>query len=210
MIGKPDRVLALGAHPDDVEIGVGGTLAKHADCGAEVTVAVLTSFPENTEDARWAEAERAAEALGVDIELLDVPADRRRFERPLVGRLDDLLGRYDPDAVFTHWLHDSHQDHVNLTRAVLAATRKNRRSVYMYEPMTPGGIVAESFDPQLYVDVSATVDRKFAALRAHASQVAKHGDGWLDGIEGRSRFRGFQVGTTHAEAFEVVKAVERG
>lgn len=208
MNGDPDRVVAFGAHPDDVEIGVGGTLAKCAARGAEVTILVLTSFPDNVEDARWGEAERAAAALGADLELLDVPAEERSFDRALVNRLDDLLDWYDPDAVFTHWLHDSHQDHVALTRGVLAATRKNRRSVYMYEPMTPGGIVAESFDPQLYVDVSGTVDRKFAALRAHESQVAKHGDDWLDGIEGRSRFRGFQIGTTHAEAFEVVKAVD--
>lgn len=208
MIGRPERVLAFGAHPDDVEIGVGGTLAKLAGLGTEVTIVVLTSFPDNEADARWNEAERAAATLGADLELLDVPDRERSFDRDMVNLFDDLLEWYDPDAVFTHWLHDSHQDHVALTRSVLAATRKNRRSVYMYEPMTPGGIVAESFDPQLYVDVSETTGAKFESLRAHESQVAKHGDAWLDGIEGRSRFRGFQVGTTHAEAFEVVKAVD--
>jgi LmbE family N-acetylglucosaminyl deacetylase len=199
------NVLALGAHPDDVEIGMGGTVARHADSGDSVTMVVVTSFPENDTDERWTEAADAADILGCGIEILDVPHEDIRADRDFVGVIDGLLAAYEPDAVYVPWQYDSHQDHRHLTRATLAATRKNRESVYMYEPTVPGGITATPFAPQRYVDVTGTMDRKLESLRAHASQVEKHGDSWLTAVEGRAMHRGYQANCAYAEAFSVVK-----
>jgi LmbE family N-acetylglucosaminyl deacetylase len=199
------KILAFGAHPDDVEVGMGGTVARHADAGDDITMVVATSFPNNGTDARWEEASEAAEILGCDVELLDLGLDEIHYDRKLVGILDELFESYRPHTVYVPWHYDSHQDHRYLTRAVIAAARKNQESVYMHEPTIPGGIVPQTFQPQRYVDVSETIDRKIESLRAHASQVEKHGERWLDAVRGRAAYRGYEANCDYAEAFQVVK-----
>lgn len=199
------KVLAFGAHPDDVEVGMGGTVARHADAGDDITMIVATSFPDNDRDARWQEASEAAEILGCDLELLNVSLDEIHYDREMVGLVDEVFAEYSPEVVYVPWQYDSHQDHRYLTRSVIAAARKNRESVYMHEPTIPGGIVPQTFQPQRYVDVSETIDRKIDSLRAHESQVRKHGERWLDAVRGRAAYRGYQANCDHAEAFQVVK-----
>ena len=123
----------------------------------------------------------------------------------LVGAIDQLLDDVQPTAVYTQWLGDSHPEHVALSRAVLAATRRNRCSVYMYEATIPGGISAHAFRAQKFVDISDTIDSKMASLECYETQVELYGQGWLEAIRGRAAHRGFQIGRRYAEAFEVVK-----
>jgi LmbE family N-acetylglucosaminyl deacetylase len=199
------NVLAFGAHPDDVEVGMGGTVARHADRGDTVTMVVATSFPDNEQHERWREARDAVEILGCELDILDVPLDDIKYNRQLVGEIDRLLDHYDPEVVYVPWHYDSHQDHRHLSRAVVAATRKNRESVYMYGPTIPGGITPHEFRTQHYVDVTTTIDRKIDSLRAHGSQVEKHGEHWLEAVRGRAAYRGYEANYDYAEAFEVVK-----
>ena len=112
------------------------------------------------------------------------PAQKRAFSRPL---------------------EDSHQDHVNVTRCVIAATRKNDFNVYMYEQTIPGGITPAAFRAQFLIDISQHIDNKMTSIKAHASQLMRNGDWWVEGIRGRAMYRGYQIRTQYAEAFEIIK-----
>jgi LmbE family N-acetylglucosaminyl deacetylase len=201
------KVLVFGAHPDDIEIGMGGTIAKYSKKKYDVLM-VIAAIP-NKRAERRKEAENAAKILGAKLIILDIDPDKLIFGRALVRRFDEVIEEYSPDIVYTHWNYDSHQDHVAVTNAVIASTRKNNCALYMYEQTIPGGIVPYSFRTQLFVDISEVMDIKIHSIMAHKSQVGINGEWWLYGIKGRAMYWGYQINVKYAEAFEVVKEIKR-
>src|SRR5262249_21359760 len=125
------RVLTFGAHPDDIEIGMGGTVARHASAGDQVMM-VVTTIPNNRE-VRRAEAERTAGVRGADWMILDIPPADLYHSRGLVKKFDKVLAKVSPDAIYTHWNSDSHQDHNAVSMATIAASRHNECALIMYE-----------------------------------------------------------------------------
>ncbi len=152
------KIAVFGAHPDDMEIGMGGTIAKHVSTGDEVMM-ILATVPSNAE-TRCHEAVKGAAILGATLRFLDLPAENLQYNRQVVRAVDQALEEISPDLVYTHWDHDSHQDHNVISRAVISATRKNRCSVLMYEQTIPGGIVPDRFKAQSFVDISRFIERK--------------------------------------------------
>lgn len=206
-----ERIIVFGAHPDDGEIGAGGAIAAYARRGHRV-VMVNIRVPGGPDDAvhhdrerRRAEGDRAARTLGAELLSFGLSRDAIQPNAALVVAIDRLLDDVQPTVVLTHWLGDSHPEHVALSRAVLAATRRNSCSVYMYEATIPGGISPDAFRPQKFVDISDTIDSKMASLECYETQLERYGQGWLEAIRGRAAHRGFQMGRQYAEAFEVVK-----
>ncbi|MBI3248607.1 MAG: PIG-L family deacetylase [Deltaproteobacteria bacterium] len=200
------KVLVFGAHPDDMEIGMGGTIAKHAKLG-DTALMVVSTVPSQRERRRE-EMRRGAEILGAQLYCLDVPPEEMEYNRRLIRQVDALLESFAPDLIYTHWDQDSHQDHNTISRSVISAARKNRCSLLMYEQTIPGGIVPGGFKAQSFVDISDCIDLKIASVRAHQSQHEVHGDLWLQGVKGRAMYRGYQINVAYAEAFEVVKEIE--
>lgn len=201
------KVLAFGAHPDDIEVGMGGTIAIYSKKKYDV-IMVIATIP-NRKEERLKEAENAAKILGAELIVLDINPDKIVFSRGLVRKFDEVLGEYNPDIVYTHWNHDSHQDHVALANAVIAATRKNSSSLFMYEQTIPGGIVPYGFRTQLFVDISEVIGTKIDSILEHKSQVRINNEWWLYGVKGRAMYRGYQINVKYAEAFEVVKEIKR-
>ena len=200
------RVLAFGAHPDDIEVGMGGAIARYSKNKYDV-IMVIATIP-NKREVRWKEAENAAKILGAELLILDIVPDKMVFSRELVRRFDEVIKAHSPDIVYTHWNHDSHQDHVAVANAVIASTRKNNCSLYMYEQTIPGGIVPYGFRTQSFVDISEEIDIKISSIMAHKSQVGMNGEWWLYGVKGRAIYRGYQINVKYAEAFEVVKEIK--
>ena len=200
------RVLVLAAHPDDAEVGCGGTIAKYAGQGH--TVKIVTTVIPSLHEVRLAESEAAARILGAEHECLDIRSGDMVFNRAIVECFDRAITGFGPDLILTHWSHDSHNDHQVVAHATVAASRKNACSVYMYEQTIPGGITSCSFRAQKYIDISETLEKKLESIKAHASQMRAHGDWWLYGIQGRAQYRGFQIRKKYAEAFETVKDIE--
>lgn len=131
----------FGAHPDDIEIGMGGTVAKFPKDKYDVTLVIMT-LPNFTDidkkDQRRQEATMSAKAMGVKAPIfLDLVPEEVAFSRQLVTRIDKLISEYKPEAVFTQWIGDSHQDHYILTKAVMAAAR-DASDLFMYETTIPG------------------------------------------------------------------------
>ena len=208
-----ERIIVFGAHPDDGEIGAGGTIAAYTRRGHR---AVLVNFrvpagngdlSEEDRRRRHVEAEQAAHMLGAELVSFGLRRDAIQPTAELVGTIDELLADVKPTAVYTHWLGDSHPEHIGLSRAVLAGTRRNRCSVYMYEATLPGGITGHAFRAQKFVDISDTIDAKIESLASYGTQVDRYGQEWLEAVRGRAALRGFQMGTRYAEAFQVVKEI---
>lgn len=201
---KRRAVAVFGAHPDDVEIGMAGTISRLAAAGNDVFVCIA-SIP-NDRERRMREAHEAARIMGVkEVIFMSLKMQELGYNRKTIGAIDSIVRSLSPHSIFTHWVEDSHQDHVNLTRCVTAATRKNHFNVYMYEQTIPGGITPAAFRAQYLIDVSRFVNQKMGSIRAHASQIERNGDWWMEGILGRAMFRGYQMHSKYAEAFEVIK-----
>ena len=201
-------IVAFGAHPDDIEIGMGATVAKLVGLSYDVNlvVATLPNFvATDTKEDRRREATMSAKVMGCKApEFLDLAPDEVIVGRKFVTLIDKLIKKYEPEAVFTQWIGDSHQDHQALTRAVIAASR-DVDNLFMYETTIPGGITENAFRPQLFVDMTQTLDIKRNALDCFDSQKIRCGPVWIDALVGRCSYRGYQMNTKYAEAYEVVK-----
>ena len=195
-------VVAIGAHPDDLEIGLGGTLAKLKRDGAHVIMAVV-SVPKDFE-IRVAEARRGAEILGCELKLL-MPDGPKRIEDvkhcDLVGMLDDVVKEYEPAAVFTHSSADFHNDHLLVYQACLPLQRLAYFDFYSYHP-TNCRPVPIAFHPRAYVDITDTIDAKMHAITAHSSQFGGRG---LDTEMYRefAHLQGRMIGVPYAEGLDV-------
>lgn len=202
------KVVVFGAHPDDLEIGMGGTVAKLVRLGYNVNlvVATLPNFVKtDTKEGRKSEAIESAKILGCSTpDFLDLAPDEITFGRNFVNKVDAIIQKYEPEIVFTQWIGDSHQDHQALTKAVIAACR-DQKDLFMFETTIPGGITEQAFRPQLFVDISTTIDIKKSALDCFRSQIIRCGQIWIPAVLGRCSYRGYQMNVNHAEAFEVIR-----
>lgn len=197
------NVLAVGAHPDDVELGCGATLLAHRRRGDRVAMLVMTTGERGPQDAtsRIAEQEEAARLLGADLYWGGFRDGAVPEGRDTVDVVQAVLAETGAGLIYTHAPRDTHQDHRATGLACLAAARRLSR-VLLYESPTSDG-----FEPDVYVDVEGLVEGKLDALRAHMSQVLKNGLVDLAAVEGQARYRGFQARLHWAEAFEAARFV---
>ena len=195
------NILAIGPHPDDIEIGCGGTLIKYALQGHDVFLLIITRGEMGGDgDIRYREQLTSAGIIGArevfwggfrDTELLD-----RGNE--IIHVVERHIARIRPHFIFVNFFEDTHQDHRVVNRSVLSATRYIK-NVLLYEVPT-----TRSFTPNVFVDIGAVLDKKIAALEAHASQIMKTNIQDLsivDVARSSAHFRGVQGRVLLAEGF---------
>jgi two-component system response regulator HydG len=196
-----ESVLAIGAHPDDVEIGVAGALMAHKDAGDTVSILTLSRGARGgAQQQRVREAEAAAEVIGARLFLNDLADTRISEGDPTIGVIDQVIADVQPTILYTHSVHDVHQDHRNVHRAAMVAARRVGR-VYCYQ--SPSATV--DFRPTFFVAIDAYVDRKLEAIRAFASQYAIRNYLDPDLIMSTARYWSRFSDCTHAEAFEGIR-----
>ena len=208
------KILAVGAHLDDIEIACGGTLAKACESGHKVKVLIMSKSGytnkegtvQRSDNVAVKEGINALQTLGItDIDILDFETKDIPFRSDVVNAIDVRMADYNPDVIFTHHPFDTHQAHVGVSNATIAAARR-RNTVFFYEPITPSGRSYVAFKPGLYVDIEETMEQKKASLREHKSEYNKFGaEDWVTGIECRCGFRGYEIGKKYAEAFEILR-----
>lgn len=208
------KILAVGAHLDDIEIACGGTLAKAIEYGHHVKVLIMSKSGytnidgkiQRTNDIAVEEGKQALHILGIqDIEILDFPTKDIPFHSNVVNAIDLCINNYNPNIIFTHHPFDTHQAHVGVSNATIAAGRR-KNTIFFYEPITPSGRSYVAFRPQLYIDVESTIEKKIMSLREHKSEYNKFGaEDWIAGVHNRCGFRGYEIGKKYAEAFEVLR-----
>ena len=208
------KILAIGAHLDDIEIACGGTLAKAIENGHEVKVLIMSKsgytnkegMIQRSDEEAIKEGTSALNVLGItDIEIKDFPTKDIPWTSDTVNSIDLCISEYKPDIIFTHHPFDTHQAHVGVSNATISAARR-MNTIFFYEPISPSGRSYVAFRPQLYVDISSTIEKKIASLREHKTEYNKFGgENWVDGVNARCGFRGYEIGTKYAEAFEVLR-----
>ena len=197
-------VLAVGAHPDDVEIGVGGILLRHADAGHDVNVLTMTGGEHGGDAAeRAAESLYAAEILGAKLfheSLQDTEVGDRGETISAIKRVIDETGA---TTIYTHTSKDVHQDHRNVHNATLVAARGLPR-VYCYQ--APSTTV--DFRPTRFVGIDDVMDRKIEAIGAFASQTAIRA--YLDEelLRSTARYWARFAQSRYVEPLEVVREAE--
>jgi LmbE family N-acetylglucosaminyl deacetylase len=164
------RIVSVGAHPDDVEQGMGGTLAKHSHMGDEVHIIVCTLGIGGScgdQKMRKDEAVSAAGILGGHLHSLDYPVlklnnSSTEFDRIMRKAIDDI----NPDRVYTHSPFDYHQVHFTVSESVTRAT-KNIEQVLFYEDISS---TTSDFRPNAYVDITKHIDLKLKSIDMHRTQ----------------------------------------
>ena len=199
------NILAVGAHPDDIEIGCGGTLIKYAQKGHNIFLLFITKGEKGGDiETRFTEQIKAAEIIGAkdifwgnyrDTELLGKG-------REIIETVEDHINIVKPDLIFVNFFDDTHQDHRRVNQSVLSATRYVKNVLFYEVPTT------SNFVPNVFVDISETLEEKIRALTAHQSQVMKTNIEDLSIIEiarSAATFRGIQGRVKYAEAFSALR-----
>lgn len=212
-------ILAFGAHPDDIEIGVGGILAKHSRAGKSIVLCDLTEAELSTNgtvENRYLEAQAAANILGVKERVnLKLPDRGLRVCDEQIDEITRVIRQYRPTIVLAPYPKDRHPDHVKcgqlVQEAVFNAGLVNKqigdlpahriKQLYYY-------LIHEIHPIEIVVDISEVYDDKIKALRAYQSQFMKDNDGidtpindsyFFDRIRGRDLFIGHQIGCNYGE-----------
>ncbi|WP_130011212.1 PIG-L family deacetylase [Serinicoccus sediminis] len=198
-----ERVLAVGAHPDDVEIGCAGTLLDHRRRGDDVVILTLSrGAVGGDQQDRLGEAEAAAARIGARLLIADLPDTCIDPGIDTIRLIEAVVKTVDPTVVYVHTKHDNHQDHRAVNTAVLSAVRQVPR-VYAYQ--SPSS--SNDFSPTRYVPVDAVIAQKVDVLALFESQrdrtylepesVVASARYWARSLAPRARY---------AEPFEVIRS----
>lgn len=227
------NVLAIACHPDDLEIGCGGTLAKYASLGHNVTMVHVANGnkghkvigPEELRLIRAGEAQRSGALIGAKVFSMDVDDLLVKSDQDtLIYKLVDVIRTVQPDVIITHPPEDYMKDHMEVSKAVFDASFAATVPHYVTEVAVPDGLkpspiyymdtlAGVGFLPTEYVDITDTIETKIAMNAAHESQIKwlyEHdGIDFLDFVRTVSKFRGLQCGAAYAEGFVQCKAWPR-
>jgi len=208
------KVLAVGSHFNNIEIGCGGTLLRHRQKGDEVILFVAaTSGIMNSErkevgkdDIVYRDAQEAAKILGAKLICGGFETLRLEFEDNLNARLVHLVEKEKVDLIYTHFPGDIQHDHRALARAAVHAGRHvpcvlGYRCTW-YQSETP-------FVPNFFVDISDVWDKKEAAMRAYQSNSGRVKEEKIAYFKNDAENNGHQNGVSYAEGFQVIKWLER-
>lgn len=198
------NILAIGAHPDDIEFGCSGTLIKYTDRGHRLYLMVMTEGELGAlKPTRKNEQMDSQVILGVEHIFWGNYEDTYlQVDKTVISEIEDVIAEVKPDFIFCHYPDDTHQDHRHLAQAVISATRYVRNVLFYEGPTT------QNFNPQIFVDISDTIERKIQALEAHRSQVTKTNIENLTIMEvarSTANFRGTQGRVKYAEAFSSLR-----
>lgn len=205
------RILTIGAHFDDIEIGLGGTILNHAKCGDKVYMLVITNsgYDSRKDHERKAsdalkEGSRSAKMLGAKLITLDYPTLKLEANDGLIFDIKKIADEIEPDRIYTQSVVDCNLDHVAVGEATLAACRdcpqilSYRSNNYMVEGL---------LHPNFFVDISEFITQKENILKIFKSEWPKPLK-WIRMSRGLSDYYGGISGTEYSEGFSVIKFVE--
>ncbi|WP_421379192.1 bacillithiol biosynthesis deacetylase BshB1 [Bacillus salacetis] len=214
-------ILAFGAHSDDVEIGMGGTLAKYASNGKKIVICDLTQAEmssNGTPESRRKEAEEAASILGVqERRNLGLPDRGLYIKKQYIDEIVRMIRFYKPKIVFAPYEVDRHPDHGNASalvqEAFFSAGIRKYGEGSMGEPHKPSALYFYMINgfhrPDFVIDIKDFIKPKLKSLQAYQSQfISSAGsvatpltEGYLESVEARERMMGKSAGLTFAEGF---------
>lgn len=201
-------ILFIGAHPDDVEINAGATVNKFISEGYDVYCVIVTNFHDNI---RFGESQNALKCLGLSEDKIIHLKDFKDTElygslSGIIKDLNKIIIDNNIHTVFTHYPYDTHQDHVTVAQASIAAGRNISNIIY-YSPTYPSGRTDIPFNTNLVIEVSEdNINKKVESLSNHKSQIAKYGnDDYLSVIKSICKSEAWKYAGVHGfvELFQI-------
>lgn len=198
------NILALGAHPDDIELGCGGLLLKAARSGHKIFMGVLTRGGASGDPVvRSEELIRSARTIGATKLWIDNFGDTKlQVDDALINHLEYFIHKADPDVILTHSIRDYHHDHRAVAECSIEAGRYSQNVLAYEMPVT------KNFKPQVYYDISDVMQEKIELIQIFWSQQTKLFTK-ANSIRGLAEYRALQsrlnTSINAVEAFEIVK-----
>jgi LmbE family N-acetylglucosaminyl deacetylase len=199
------NVLCLNAHPDDLEIMAGGTIAKWINEGHQFHVLTCTDGVWTSPDGivmrdrqeALIEENKAADVLGYTVENLQYQAMELKFQDKHVCEVLQRIDKLKIDTILCPWEKDLHHDHEVVSRIAMSASRRIPRLIM-------GQInfyLRDFFTPNLFVDISATWSKKIESLKCFRSEWGRNGNAWYEYLDETTRQYGRIIGVERAEGF---------
>ena len=213
------NILAIGAHPDDLELSMGGTIYKLSRASSDIicyhtTNGVYTDIYE--EPVREYKeiidsTTKSLSLLGVKPENIffnqDTNATELKVNKKIISDIQKIIIDNNITDIYTHMEKDTyHQDHIATHLITMAAARRYINNIYFFECV----FNFEELVPNSYVDVTDCIDLKCDALRMHKIEYDKfNGEEWIESVKSLANYRGMQIGVKYAESFSVKKQLRK-
>jgi LmbE family N-acetylglucosaminyl deacetylase len=197
-------ILAIGAHPDDVELGCGGLLLQAVRNGHRVYICTLTKGSASGDPReRTEELLKSAKFIGAkDVRIGDFEDTKLTVSSELINYIEAYVDKVNPDLILTHFHGDIHHDHRAVSTATLESARFNSNILAYEIPLT------RNFEPKVYYDISEVIDEKVELIRIFWSQRSKLYTK-ANAIKGLAEFRALQsrlnTSIDYVESFDVLK-----
>jgi len=195
------KILAIGAHPDDIEVGCAGTLLKYSKQGHEIFLLIMTEGQMGGDSSKRKEEQLKSSSILKPVDIIwggYKDTELSPSMNQMVHDIEAILKQIKPDFTFVHFEEDTHQDHRTLTKATVTASRYIRNVLFYEGPTT------HNFSPTVFVDINESLNDKISMLLAHHSQVMKtniEGLSIIDIAKSTAIFRGIQGRVQFAEGF---------
>ncbi len=221
------NIVVISAHPDDETLGAGGTLLKHKDSGDKVFWIIITSISEDQGyslekvHSRKMEILKVSELFAIDevfeLGYLTMTLSSSSLIK-MIPEISKIFNNVQPEVVYTMNRSDAHSDHRVIFDAVSACTKAFRypyiKKVLMYECISETefapAIPERVFQPNYFVDISDYLDKKNEIMKIYESELGEHPfPRSIRNIEALATFRGATAGVRYAEAFQLIKFIDK-
>jgi N-acetylglucosamine malate deacetylase 1 len=221
------NIVVISAHPDDETLGAGGTLLKHKDSSDKIFWIIITSISEDQGyssekvHSRKMEILKVAELFAID-EVFELGYLTMKLSSSslikMVPEISRIFNKVQPEVIYTMNRSDAHSDHRVIFDAVSACTKAFRypyiKKVLMYECISETefapAIPERVFQPNYFVDISNYLDKKSEIMKIYKSELGEHPfPRSIRNIEALATFRGATAGVRYAEAFQLIKFIDK-
>lgn len=222
-----NKVVVISAHPDDEVLGCGGTLLKHKEQKDEISWIIITNifeengFSKEHVNSRQLEIEKVAKQLGIKNTFkLDYPTMELEsgILPSMISKISKIFSEINPEVIYVMNRSDAHSDHRVSFDAVIACTKSFRypsiKKVLMYECISETefapALPERVFQPNYFVDITDHFSEKVDIMKIYESELGEHPfPRSIKNIEALATFRGASVGVRHAEAFQLIKLIDK-
>jgi LmbE family N-acetylglucosaminyl deacetylase len=221
------KVIVISAHPDDEVLGAGGTLLKHKNCGDNLAWVIITGideangFTKERVRTRELEIQQVSDSIGFSkVYKLNYPTMGLNPEtvNEMIPKISSIFNEFEPEVIYVMNRSDAHSDHRYTFDSIAACTKSFRypfiKKVLMYEcisetefaPILPERV----FQPNYFVDISGFFKRKIEIMQIYSSELGEHPFPRSNrNIEALAVHRGATVGVEYAEAFQLIKYIDK-
>lgn len=206
---KKKKILFIGAHYDDLELGCGGTILKYQK-NSEIHYLIATDS-EIKRDKKIVRSKASIKANIAEIRKkikvssfknLGFKCNTLEFNEDLIVRILDNIEKIKPDAIFTHWPEDIHQDHNSVGKATMSAGR-HIKNILFYKSNFYGTL--HKFNENFYIDITKEFKKKVELIKIFDTELGRNSYKWIDQVEKANSLSGYQIGVKYAEVFHALR-----